>query len=486
MRIQKTIAIILSLVFICLLSAGCSFTSGNEASPVGSDQLPQKRQDILIPIAKGLVEDMSKGNWQKAYDTFDTNMCKAMPVDKLPSVWQSGTKIAGDFGSVGEATAVMLKGYETVIVQCPSKKANLLVKVIFTKSNKVTGLWFDVAPHGAAQVLPSFTNTATPIPTTAVPVPDTIAEEQVTVGKGGQWPLPGTLTLPKDAKGPLPAVVLVPGSGASDRDETVPTGGKPFRDIAWGLAQRGIAVLRYDKRTFTYGNKMAPQAADLTVKEEFIEDAVAAASLLRQDNHIDPSHIYLVAHSEGAMLAPRIEMSGGGFTGLVLLAGSPRKLWEIQYDQNMALIQNGGGSQEDIAKVEAEKTNGEKLFYISADEAKKMTVFSLPGYYQWEMQQYNAGDIAQGISKPMLILQGEKDIQVSPEKDFGSWKQALAGKTNVTFKLYPGLTHFLSEDDGTFSLQNPLGTKPIVVSDTVIADIAAWIQYGKLDQIPAQ
>ncbi len=480
MNMKNLIKIVSLLIAAIFLTAGCS--TQPEASPLGSNEVPKKRQEALIPIAKKLVEDMAAGNWQEAFDTFDSNMQRAMPVDQLPAIWQRGAETAGNFGSVGEATAVMLKGYETIIVQCPSKKANLLVQVVFSKSNKVSGIWFNTAPHGAGQILPSFTNTSTPAPD-ASKMPDTIAEEPVTVGKGGDWPLPGSLTLPKDAKAPLAAVVLVQGSGALDRDETLPSNaGKPFRDIAWGLAERGIAVLRYDKRTFTYGPKIAQQANELTVQHEYIEDAVAAANLLRQDSRIDKTKIYLVAHSEGAMLAPRIDMSGGGFAGLALLAGSPRKLWELQYDQNMAVIQTLPEDKRPSyqAQVDALKADAEKLASMSAEEAKKTTIFTQPGYYYWEMQQYNAGDIARGINKPMLILQGDKDVQASPEKDFGGWKQALAGKANVTYKLYPGLTHFFSEDDGTFSIQKPLGTRPIAVSNAVISDIAAWIQYGKL------
>ena len=101
-------------------------------------------------------------------------------------------------------------------------------------------------------------------------------EKDFTVGTG-EWRLPGTLTLPVGVTKPLPALVLVHGSGPNDRDETI-LANKPFRDLAWGLASKGIAVLRYEKRTKEYATKLrAAGIRDLTVKEETIDDALSAA-----------------------------------------------------------------------------------------------------------------------------------------------------------------------------------------------------------------
>ncbi|MEG0767506.1 MAG: alpha/beta fold hydrolase, partial [Clostridia bacterium] len=136
------------------------------------------------------------------------------------------------------------------------------------------------------------------------------------------WALPGTLTVPTAATGKMPAVVLVHGSGPNDRNESV-GGTAIFRDLAHALASRGIAVLRYDKRTLVHGAQFTPEIINgLTVEQETIEDALSAIAQLRADSRIDPARVFLVGHSMGAMLAPRIDAEGGNLTGLVLMAGT--------------------------------------------------------------------------------------------------------------------------------------------------------------------
>ena len=162
-------------------------------------------------------------------------------------------------------------------------------------------------------------------------------QEQIILGQNTRYPLKGLLTLP-EGQGPFPAVMLVHGSGSSNMDEKV---GKltPFKDIAQGLAQRGVACIRYDKRSYAHGLKMVlDKKHPITVREETIDDALLAARLLRSDRRIDPERVFLAGHSMGAMLAPRIECQGGDFRGLILLAGSPRRLEEILLEQTREIL----------------------------------------------------------------------------------------------------------------------------------------------------
>ena len=300
--------------------------------------------------------------------------------------------------------------------------------------------------------------------------------EKIILGTGTEYPLNGLLTLPDDLTKAVPAVVMVHGSGPSNMDEKVMKL-TPFKDLAEGLAEHGIASLRYDKRTFAYGKKMA-KIKDMTVKEETIEDAWLAIELLKKDTRIDPDRIFILGHSMGAMLAPRIDAEGGDVRGLIMLAGSPLRLEEIVLRQ---LSQSSGGNillKWIIGleqKIFTRKFVG--LYQMSDEEAKKQKFAgNLSLYYFKEMGQKRAVDYLLENDKPVLIMQGGKDFQVLAEDDFRIFKRELTERKNTCFKLYPDLDHcFVTAiyDDilkasKEYSVERHIG-------EDVIQDIASFV-----------
>ncbi|MBE4909261.1 alpha/beta fold hydrolase [Bacillus luteolus] len=309
-----------------------------------------------------------------------------------------------------------------------------------------------------------------------------VVEEKIIVGENTEYELNGTLTLPKDNQEALPAVVLIHGSGPSDQDETA-FAYKPFRDIAWGLAQQGIAVIRYDKRTYAHGNKMAQQISEITVYEETVEDAIRAAQLLKKDNRIDENKVFVVGHSLGGMLAPRIDMQGGNFAGIIMLGSSPRPLWEIAYDQNIAALkkqemrESSRKQQDRLIEIELEKAL--LLQEMTDSEANRTTVFGIGGYYLKEMEQFSAKSIILQAEKPILIMQGEDDFQVYYEKDFKLWQELLEEHKNVTLVSYPKLNHFFVQYEGQEKGTIDEYMVPGNVDLNVIKDIGDWILKQK-------
>ena len=190
-------------------------------------------------------------------------------------------------------------------------------------------------------------------------------EERIIVGEGGEYPLKGMITLPEGSDSPVPAVVMLHGSGTSDMDERVMKC-TPFKDLAAGLAERGIASIRYDKRSFAHGRKMK-KAGIITVREESIEDAVLAADLIRKDPRIDADRVFLLGHSMGAMLAPRVDAEGGDFRGLILMAGTPRTLEQVLADQNDAVKIHAKGLVKWVVGKQVEKM-AKKLEGTGGDE----------------------------------------------------------------------------------------------------------------------
>lgn len=296
---------------------------------------------------------------------------------------------------------------------------------------------------------------------------------------GTEFPLDGILTLPDDTSVPVPACVFVHGSGSSDKDEHI---GKlyPFRDLAEGLGRQGIASYRYDKRSYVHGLKMIRSKKPITVREETIEDAITAADMLRKDSRIDPERIYIIGHSMGAMLAPRIDAEGGNFRGLIMMAGSPCSLDEIMIRQLNELSDQQGKIAGYILGKQKEKifSQFEKMDSVSDEEAMKIKMGGGTTLYYWvDMKKHPVSQYLEKLEKPVLIMQGSMDAQVRKDIDYAAYQEMLKGRENVTFRLYPGLSHLFVPASTDNIAKAPAEYKiPKKIPDDVINDIAAWIR----------
>jgi hypothetical protein len=276
-------------------------------------------------------------------------------------------------------------------------------------------------------------------------------------------------------------VVLVQGSGPRDEDETIGPN-KPFKDLAWGLASRGIAVLRYDKRTHKYAEQFAKDLGNLTVKEEVTDDARAAVALLATHPEVDKKRIYVLGHSLGGMLAPRIAEGDDQIAGIIIMAGRTRPLGQMVVDQ-IKYLSTLSGPVGDGAKGQIEA--GEKFAKdydsptLKPGETVSMLGVPLPTAYVLDLRNYDPAATAARLKIPILVLQGESDYQVT-RKDFEGWEKALAGHSNVTMKTYPGLCHFFTPAGNPPS---PVDySKPGHVAGGTLDDIASWVdaQHGEL------
>lgn len=304
-----------------------------------------------------------------------------------------------------------------------------------------------------------------------------MAEEKIIVGKGTEFPLNGILTLPEDLEKPVPAVVFVHGSGSSNMDEKVMKL-TPFKDLAEGLGKHGIASIRYDKRSFAHGRKMLKKGS-LTVREEVIEDAVLASEMLKNDPRIDSEKVFIIGHSMGAMLAPRIDFEGGNFKGLVLMAGTLDTLEEVLFRQLEEMKNGKSKIMAWVASAQDKKfrKSFENLYEISDEEAKKRKYAGgVDLYYFKEMGLHRAADYLEKTEKPVLIMQGSRDLQVNVERDFGGYKRAFGKKDNFSFRLYEGLNHcFVPALYDDISKATKEFSKERHIGENVISDIAGWI-----------
>lgn len=288
------------------------------------------------------------------------------------------------------------------------------------------------------------------------------------------WALPGTLTMPA-GRGPFPAVVLVHGSGPQDRDETVGPN-KPFRDLAVGLAADGVAVLRFDKRTKVYGSQMAAMIDQVTVKEETVDDAISAVALLRTRPWIDSKRVFLLGHSLGGTLAPRIGLSDPALAGFIVLAGSTLPLEDVILDQARYLLalkpQVTDADRAALRNLEDQVAQVKDPGLSTATPRARLPL-GVPATYWLDLRGYDPPEAAKRLDRRMLILQGERDYMVTLA-NFVRWQAALGGRPNVRFKTYASLNHFFIAGTGTPSPAD--FDVPGHVPSEVAGDIAAWIR----------
>ncbi len=444
--------LILALSALCMVPVTGSLNAEDE----------KKTHEELISLAIQATDNLAHKRYQSLIDAFDEKMREALPGAKLETTWKALLAQAGEFSSVKDAQAQTKGVYTIVYLLAVFTKTDVTIRLVYNTERQIAGLSIQPAamfPAGA-YAPPAYVET------------QSFTERDVTVGRG-EWSLPGALTLPQK-KGRLPAVVLVHGSGPNDRDETIGPN-RPFKDLAWGLASRGIAVLRYDKRTLAYGKQMAAQTAGITVKEETIDDARAAVTLLRGRPEVDPRRIFIVGHSLGGMLAPRLAAGHPEIAGIVIMAGSARPLEDLVVEQSayLAGLDKSISDQErqalDTIQRQAARVKDPAL---SPDTPPAELPLGLPASYWLDLRAHPVTADAARVTQPVLVLQGGRDYQVTRE-DFDLWKKLFSSKKNCVFKWYPELSHLFIAGHGTPSPDDYAQAGH--VDETVVSDIASWI-----------
>lgn len=408
--------------------------------------------------AKAFVEAFFKKDFATAHLLFSDAVKAQIPAEAMPKVLAQFTAGYGEFKSVKEIKKAADGTRVLVVIEFEKSSENL--GFAFDDKGKIIGFRLAPTENTSKYQAPSYAK------------PDSFVERDVTVGSS-EWALPGTLTLPK-GKSKSPAVVLIHGSGPQDRDETGRNpANKMFKDIAWGLATKGIAVLRFDKKSLVHGMKVV-KLKDFTVKEESVDDAILAVDLLRRTPEIDSKNIFVAGHSLGGMLIPRIGQRDKDIAGLISLAGLTRKLEDAYLDQVIYLSSLDGISDSDQKEIDKTKqlvAAVKKMKLTDPPETK--TLLGLPVAYWVDLNNYDPAREVKKLKHPVFVLQGESDYNVTMV-DHAIWKKALANRKNAEFRSYPNLHHSF--------MRTPLAKstpeeeeKEGHVEEVVIIDLANWI-----------
>ncbi len=398
-------------------------------------------------LARKALDLVLGGQYAEFLQMSTADVQRGMPAAELAKVGAM-IKTYGAMEKLGDP-AVTHSGPNSIVV-FPAKFANQNInfRLIVNRAGLVAG--FFQLPGSVDWQRPAYSR------------PDTFKEREVTVGEG-EWKLPGTLSVPVGA-GPFPAVVLVHGSGPNDRDETV-GGTKMFKDLAEGLASRGIVVLRYEKRTLQYRARIAG-IAGLTVQEETVDDAVKAIALVRTQAEVNGGRVFVIGHSLGAYVAPRIAEQDGKLAGLILMAGNVRPLEDLLVEQVTYMGITG-------MELDNAKALQAKVKKLEPGDEGSPALGGKPVAYWLDLKGYDPAAAARKLGIPMLILQGERDFQVTMA-DFTMWKTELGSAKGVVMMSYPALNHFFVAGEGK-SLPGEYA-KPGHVAQQVIDDIAKFVK----------
>ena len=303
---------------------------------------------------------------------------------------------------------------------------------------------------------------------------DSFAEREVSLETPLDCELGATVSLPETDE-QVPGVVIVHGNGPADRDNTVGPN-RTYKELAWGLASQGIAVLRYDKRTYA----CQPDLADATIDDIVTDDALTAISELRSFEQVADDEVFVAGHSFGGGLAPRIAEMDGNLAGTVMLAPGPAGPFSDLIERQARHIYGrqsvNSSLREDVLQAVEREAEKIRSLDIGDDEIVR---FGGREFYE-SLQSYDQTGTAAELQIPQLLIQGGQDFQLTVEDDLPIWRDALEDKENVNITVYDDLNHLFQESQGErtqseYALDNE-------VDKRVIDRIATFVETVSTEQ----
>jgi Lysophospholipase len=453
-----------------------------------------KTDDDYIKVAHRLTNELANGDYESMIAIFEGPMKYLDSLAGWQRSWDYIIEGAGDFQGIGASVAgrEKINGFEHMVVKhdLVFSRHPHIQSTVFDSWGQVVGLLIFPGKLKADDDGQVRYQASQPPPAVSKDLPDGVLETDVFIESMPGFPIIGTLTRPS---GPIKAVLLlIHGSGPNDRDETFIVN-KPFRDIAHGLALKGLATLRYDKLTNVHASKILlhPNYDFFTVDDEAAIDAVNAFHWCEKQEDLQGKKIFLLGHSLGGFLLSHINSQGLEAAGYVLLGAPIRSLLDVLYEQNgeyfneLRAAGRLGELKEDSDLIESEMTKTRALRQTE-DETKIYgeIVFGFPGWYAKHLDSIKPVDLHLSDRKPVLVLHGARDRQVLV-KDYQAWQEELKDHPDATFRLYERLNHIFGDYQGEpapFSKMVEVEyAQPTPVPQYVIDDISQWVDRNLAD-----
>jgi dienelactone hydrolase len=363
-----------------------------------------------------------QAKFEGIYQRLDPTMKRYLDVEKLQGLWDGLEMRYGLVQTVGEPKVTLNDTLAITLTPIQFEKKKMGLKLVFNEKAQIAGMFLD-APKPQYQPA-SYVNASK-------------FYEYKKVLPDPKFPTDAVLTIP--AKGSnFPVVIIVGGSGATDKDLTIGPN-RIYKDIAWGLGNNGIAVLRYDKRTKDNGAQMAKNK-NLTVKDEYLDDLKLAIQMVKNNPEIDSNQVFVLGHSEGGYLIPYFERNLKGIAGYISFAGNYSKLADLMCMQIEYLMKDLPDADKNgyLEMLEKAIYARDKIQESSANDSLPP---GLTAAYLIHLNENGPEKLSANINKKrVLFVQGGRDYQVPPS-EMDKWKLALKNNTQADFALFPELNH---------------------------------------------
>jgi len=423
------------LIILALLLSGITFLSAD--------------------VTDDFVEAITSAKFEKAEGYYSPELAEALQKGKLEFVWKGLIRNTGDFEVVVESKREDREDFYSVVSTLKFENVYMDMVMTANKDEQISGLFFRPSQYtGDLEQIPAYVDST-----------KFIAEEVEFDCQG--YKMYGTLIIPKNQRS-FPIVIMATGSGPNDRDEKIGAN-RPFKNLAQGLATLGVATLCYDKRTLTHASLLA-DLPNFDIDNEYTEEIDAAINFLSEK--YQGRNLYFLGHSMGAFMAPRIMNTNTELKAGVMLAANARPLEDLVLEQTEYIMaQTGDINQLSLALTKKGVAEVKKITKMKS-KVEEPLLLGLSKAYWLSLNKYELLNEAKAVTEPMLVLQGERDYQVTME-DFNIWKTSFGKSSNWKFQSYADLNHLFMTGEGQSKPQEYL--KPGFVSEEVVADIARFI-----------
>lgn len=410
---------------------------------------------LSADVADQFIEAIISGEYTQAESYYSPELTEALQKGKLEIVWKGIIRNTGEFEVVVQTNREEREDFYSVVATL--KFVNIYMDMVMAvdKDEKISGLFFRPSDYtGDLEQVPPYIDESKFI------------EEEVEFDCQG-YKISGSLIVPKNQRS-FPIVIMATGSGPNNRDEKIGAN-KPFKNIAQGLGSLGVATLRYDKRTLTHKG-LLNDLPNFDIDNEYTEEISSAVEFI--SNKYQGRNLYFLGHSMGAFMAPRIIKEVSEFNGAVMLAANARPLEDLVLEQTEYIMtETGDVNQYNLAIITKSIAEVKKIKKMSS-KVEEPLLLDLSKAYWLSLNKYQLIKDAKDIKVPMLVLQGERDYQVTME-DFNIWKENFEKSKNWNFNSYPDLNHLFMTGEGKSMPKEYMN--PGFVAENVVSDIARFI-----------